>query len=540
MNIHTKKNILFTLYILYNLFLVYLLFVVRYGILYTSLFLFASHLRDIFCVIYHIIHIGRITEKKPELKEGEEQTICCLVPVYAEKVDLVLNNIKSLCSQDLPESTKVFTLIICDGLVVGRHNDKPLFEKLDDLMTYEDDTIHQEPYTSWKTLGDNTLFYKIGEMYGKPIILAHKAKNSGKKDSLIVGEQLIEKVESMIDFKTKYNLTAPKYIYHTDSDTVADVKCLRYLLETFQETPDIDGVSAMVRAYYNEDENTNYFLRLYEKMFYIMQDFQYYFSLILRRQTESQLETTTCLPGCANMIKINDKSKKAIEEYAELPEKETNFLQAVTRMQGTDRRYTTLLLKQGAKLKMNWRASVNTEPPLGVRPFINQRRRWSSNAFFNTFIQLVLPDLPLYIRISSFIDITRLFSAIFRSISYAWFWIYVGQVEIQVYILLFCFVIAPYIYVLLWALFTLDNWPNIWMGLLVSKILTPFLSVLTISKMFLTASNFAWGGFVAKVEEVAEDIKDKVDDIIEEIKEECVELGIISNGEEEEIEIVVR
>ena len=204
MNIHTKKNIIFSIYILYNAFLIYILFVLRYGFIYTSVFLFASHLRDFFCVIYHLIHIGRITDKKPALKEGVEQTICCLIPVYAEKVDLVVNNIKSLCNQDLPESTKLFILIICDGLVIGRHNKRPLFNELDDLMTYEDETMHQEKYTSWKTLTENSLNYKIGEMYGKPIILAHKEKNCGKKDSLIVGEQLIEKVDTMEDFKTKY------------------------------------------------------------------------------------------------------------------------------------------------------------------------------------------------------------------------------------------------------------------------------------------------------------------------------------------------
>jgi len=490
-----------------------------------------------FCVIYHLIHIGRITEIKPELK-NEEQTICCLVPVYAEKVDLVVNNIKSLCNQDLPENTKIMILLICDGLVVGRHNKNPLFEELDKLVTYEDDTKYEELYTSWKTLTDNTLFYKKGEIYGKPIILAHKSKNCGKKDSLIVGEQLIEKIDTMEDLKNKYNIIAPKYIYHTDSDTVADSKCLRNLLETFQTNKDIDGVSGMVRAYYNDD-NTSTFWRLYEKMFYIMQDFQYFFSLTLRRMTESELQTTTCLPGCVNMIKVNDKSRKAIEEYADLPNKETNFLEAVTRMQGTDRRYTTLLLKHGAKLQMNWRATVYTEPPLGAKAFINQRRRWSSNAFFNSFILFILPDLPLYIRISTIVDITRLFSTIFRTVSYTWFWIYFGRVEFEVYLILLFFVVVPYIYILSWAFFILSDWKKIWFGFLLNKLLMPVLSVLTITKMFLTASNFAWGGFVAKVEDIVEDIEILVVDMKEDIKEECVELGIISEeeGENEETNI---
>ena len=551
MDIHTKKNIIFTLYLLYNLGLVCVLFIFRYAFIVVSIFLFASHIRDIFCVIYHLIHIGRITEKKKPLKNNFRTTICAFVPVYAEKVELVLNNIKSLCSQDLPENSKVFIFIICDGLVVGKENKKPLFEELDNLVKYDDETIYEEKYICWKTLEENTLYYKIGTIYGKAIILSHKAKNSGKKDSLIVGEQLIDKVNKMEDFKTKYNLTNPEYIYHTDSDTISHKTCLRNILETFVESEDIDGVSGMVRAYYNNDTKKSYLLKGYEKVFYIMQDFQYFFSLVLRRMVESELGTTTCLPGCVNMIKINEKSRKAIEEYKDLPEKDTNFLQAVTRMQGTDRRYTTLLLKQGAKLKMNWRAVVYTEPPLGVKAFINQRRRWSSNAFFNSFIQLILPEVPIYIRISTLIDIGRLFSTIFRMVSYIWFWFFLGQVEIGVYIVLFCFVAIPYLYVLLWALFLLEDKKeirNIWVGFLYNKIIMPFLSVMTVSKMFFTASNFAWGGFVAKKEEKEEEKEEmkveiyEIDGDIEVIEldienPEIVELEIESEESVEEPEI---
>jgi chitin synthase len=470
----------------------------------TSIILFASHLRDLFCVIYHIIHIGKITEEKKPLTKKTKRTICALIPVYAEKVELVLNNIKSLSKQDLPENTKVFSLIICDGLVVGKHNKEALFHELNKLVEYEDDIVYEEKYISWKTLEENTLYYKIGKIYDKPIILAHKEKNCGKKDSLIVGEQLIEKINDMEDFKNKYDLVNPEWIYHTDSDTVADKNCLRHILETFQEDPTVDGVSGMVRAYYDSEAQDNFLKRQYETIFYIMQDFQYYFSLMLRRMVESEMGTTTCLPGCVNMIKINDKSRRAIDEYKDLPERDTNFLQAVTRMQGTDRRYTTLLLKQGAKLQMNWRAVVYTEPPLNVTGFINQRRRWSSNAFFNSFIQVILPELPLYIRMSSLIDIGRLYSTIYRLVSYGWFFFFFGQVEIQVYILLLCFVAVPYLYVLFWALLMLEDEKeirNIWVGFLYNKIIMPFLSVTTITKMFFTASNFAWGGFTVKKEE---------------------------------------
>lgn len=543
MNIHFKKNLIFLLYLLYNALLVFVFFYLEYGILYTSILLFASHLRDFFCVIYGIIRLASIGHKKPQLSEDIKRTICCLIPVYAEKAELVLNNLKSLCEQDLPENTKLILMIICDGLIVGKHNEKPLFNELDDVLTYEDNTKYEERYIGWKTKSPNSLVYKIGEIYGNPIILSHKIVNGGKKDSLISGEQLIEKIHTMEPLK-KYNLKKPEFIYHTDSDTVADKMCLRNLLETFQENENIDGVSGMVRAYYNQDtyEQTDW-TEYYEKAMYIMQDFQYYYSLTLKRMTESEMETTVCLPGCVNMIKINEKSQRAIKDYAKLPKKETNFLQAVTRMQGTDRRYTTLLLRHGAKLQMNWRAVVYTEPPLNVKGFINQRRRWASNAFFNSFIILFLPDIPIYVRISSLIDINRLYTTIYRLISVFFFWMYVKEFNLIENIILFVILILPYAYVLTWAYNTIPEWRRMILGMILNKVIMPFLSFITITKMYLTASNFAWGGLVQP------DSSSKSISTIEEVEDalemEIVECDIISEEEiildpNEAIEVVIR
>ena len=424
-------------------------------------------------------------------------------------------------------------MIICDGLIVGKHNEKALFNELDDIITYEDTTIYEEPYIGWKTKKPNTLKYKIGEIYGKIIILSHKVENGGKKDSLIVGEQLIEKITTIEPLK-KYNLVEPEFVYHTDSDTVADNKCLRNLLETFQEDETIDGVSGMVRAYYNQDtyEQSDW-KEYYEKAMYIMQDFQYYYSLTLKRMAESEMKATVCLPGCVNMIKINEKSRKAIIDYAKLPRKENNFLEAVTRMQGTDRRYTTLLLKHGAKLKMNWRAVVYTEPPLSVSGFINQRRRWASNSFFNSFIQLFLPEVPVYIRISSIIDINRLFTTLYRLLSVFIFWMYIKYFSFMENLFLFIFLILPYAYVMLWAYNLLPEWKRLFLGMILNKIIMPILSTITITKMYLTASNFAWGGLVQPDSESDSENKsiEMHEILVEDEIEEVVECDIISSDE---------
>ncbi len=522
MNIHWKKNIIFTLYLLFNAILIFVLFLFDYGFAFVSFFMIGSHVRDILSIIYQIINMKSIIAYIPEIHE-EKNTICCLVPVYAEDSKLVKNNIDSLSNQNLYKNTKVMIFVICDGLNIRKPNNKSLFNCLDDMIEYEDDTKYEIIYETWKTQKETKLFYKVGKYNNVDIILAHKETNLGKKDSLIVGEIFIESIHCC----EQLNIEKIDFVYHTDSDTVADENCLNELLKTLVADKNLDGVSGLVRAYYNQDV-----YNIGEYIFFVMQDFQYFFSLIIRRITESHINTTTCLPGCVNMIRINEKSSIAIDKYANLPKEDTNFLQTVTRMQGTDRRYTTLLLKQGANLKMNWRAFVYTEPPLNARSFINQRRRWSSNAFFNSCVLLYSQNIPFYIKVSNIIDIGRLFSTIFRLVSYFSFWIFLDKFSTFNLILFGLFLIFPYVYIFIWIYAIIPEWRRMFIGFIINKIYMPFLSCFTISKMYLTSTNFAWGNEIKK-------IKDKIEDSIEDIKEECVELDIISESDEK-LEIVIR
>lgn len=486
MNIHFKKNIIFTFYVLFNITLVGVLFLVDYGYLIVALFLFASHVRDFFSIVYQITQLDNLIREYPEIDIDNELNICALIPTYTEDYKLVKKNIDSLVEQELSNNIKLISLIVCDGLKVKAPNTKSLFDHLDETITYEDETIHQQKYKHWKTGEKVSFFYKIGCYKDKTIILGYKPKNFGKKDSLIVGEKIINKLSQKIDF-----------IYHTDSDTIAHKNCIDQLARSLVADGNLDGVSGLVRAYYNsEDEHhpTNWFWKTWEKSLYVMQDFQYFFSLIARRQTESEINTTVCLPGCVNMIRVSKKSENAIKKYARLPLKATNFLQTVTRMQGTDRRYTTLLLKEGARLKMNWRAWVYTEPPLTVKAFINQRRRWSSNAFFNSIVLIYTKNLPFYTKVSALIDIGRLFSTMFRLFSYFTFWYFLREFTPLVITLFVTFLVFPYLYISVWIICILPGERGkMFIGFFINKIYQPFLSCITISKMFYTSTNFAWG-----------------------------------------------
>lgn len=324
--------------------------------------------------------------------------------------------------------------------------------------------------------------YNVGRYNNTTVILSHKENNSGKKDSLIIGEKFIP---SRIPEIEEINVSRVDFIYHTDGDTVSDENCLNEMLKSLRDDPDLDGVSGLRRTCGRANASCT------EQGFVLMQDSQYLFSLIDRRMTESLLNSTTCLPGCSNMIRIGTRTDVAIGKYGNLPANASSLVHTVTRMQGTDRRYSTLLLRQGSNLQMNWRAFVHTEPPLTPVSFINQRRRWSSNAFFNFL--LYSTSIPLYIRVPTLFDIGRVFSTLFRFVSYFCFWTFIGDFSITNLVFLSLFIVLPYVYAFVWIAFIIPEWRQMLMGFFLNKIFMPFLSVIAVTKMFFTATNFAWG-----------------------------------------------
>ena len=484
-SIHVKKNFLFFLYLLFNAGLSAILILVDNGFVYVSLFILGGHVRDFLNVVYQLLNICKIVRKLPDIPEEEKNTICCLIPVYNEDANLVEKNMRCLTTQNLSKNTDVFLMIIFDGL-----NDKnrKLFGYLEKIIKFEKSSVYDKFYENWKSKSATRLIYKVGVYNNTPVVLAYKSMNSGKKDSLIMGEKFCMEI-SGID---SISMEKVDFIYHTDGDTASDENCLNELLKSLVHDKDLDGVSGILRAY-GKESNT-----FTERAFVKMQDFQYLFSLIVRRATESLMNTTTCLPGCCNMVRMGRKTDFAIEKYSSLPLHVGNLLQTITRMQGTDRRYTTLLLKQGANLRMNWRAFVHTEPPLNASAFINQRRRWASNSFFNSIILLYSENIPFYIKASTFIDICKIFSTIFRFVSYFCFWIFLSEFTTLNIVLACLFLAIPYLYSFVWIFCIVPEWKDVMVGFLFNKLLMPFLSIVSVSKMYLTSTNFAWGSTAGK------------------------------------------
>lgn len=482
MDIHLKKNVLFGAYVFFNILLTILLLDFENGYLIGSFFLLGGHARDVVNVFYQLFNVKQILRSLPDIPDEEINTICCLVPVYNEDPVLLKKNLDGLTTQKLSTNTTVLIVLLFDGL--GEHNTE-LFESIDNVIDFNCGGQEQAErwYQNWKSKEDTRLAYRVGRYNDTTVILSHKENNSGKKDSLIIGERFITDIRDIMSL----GVHEINFIYHTDGDTVSDENCLNEILKSLVDDKNLDGVSGLLRTYTKDNASCT------ERAFVTTQDFQYLFSLIVRRMTESLLNTTTCLPGCSNMIRISQRTDVAIEKYGNLPANESSLLQTVTRMQGTDRRYTTLLLKQGSNLQMNWRAFVHTEPPLDASSFINQRRRWSSNSFFNSIVLLYSSNIPLYIRASTIIDIGRVFSTLFRFISYFCFWIYMGKFSTMNIVFVSLFLVLPYLYAFAWIFYIIPEWKGMIVGFFLNKIFMPFLSVIAVSKMYFTSTNFAWG-----------------------------------------------
>ncbi|CAM9104377.1 unnamed protein product [Ectocarpus sp. 12 AP-2014] len=485
-----KKNLLFVAYLFFNALLIGVLLFLEHGYMIVGLFVAGGHLRDVISVGYQLLNMEEMLRSCPDVPQGDARTICCLVPVYNEEPSMLRRNLDALTTQKLSANTKVVVLLIFDGIA---ECNEELFDSIVGAVDLDTNGVgcgEEQWFQHWKSKLITKLVYKVGTFNGTPVIISYKEENHGKKDSLFIGEYFITLAIPRIE-----SLCVPRvdFIYHTDGDTIPDENCLNEMLKSLVDDADLDGVSGLLRTYLKADASCT------ERAFVVMQDFQYFFSIMVRRATESLLSSTTCLPGCANMIRVGDRTNVAIEKYGNLPADEGSLVQTVTRMQGTDRRYTTLLLRQGSKLRMNWRASVRTEPPLCATSFVNQRRRWSSNSFFNSMIVLYSDNIPIYIKASTLIDVIRVFTTLFCFISYFCFWIYINKFSLVNLLFLSFFIALPYLYAFVWIFCIVREWKSMLVGFFLNKVFVPFLSVVAVTKMFLTSTNFAWGSTTSGV-----------------------------------------
>jgi cellulose synthase/poly-beta-1,6-N-acetylglucosamine synthase-like glycosyltransferase len=108
------------------------------------------------------------------------------------------------------------------------------------------------------------------------------------------------------------------------------------------------------------------------------------------------------------MIRVRPECAGAIQKYAEAVT-ELPVIYHQVQYLGTDRRLTYSLLSQSKKLTTLFvpEAVSETVAPQSLKHYLSQRRRWGSNAYFNTYFYMMGQNMIIPTRIAAFIEILR-------------------------------------------------------------------------------------------------------------------------------------
>jgi hypothetical protein len=136
---------------------------------------------------------------------------------------------------------------------------------------------------------------------------------------------------------------------------------------------------------------------------------------------------------------------------------------------------------------------VETETPQDILTYISQRKRWGSNSFSNSLVNIWSRNLPWYIKVSSAIDAFRILSTWFRIFSYIWFWTHITDVKLPALIFVASTVGIVYIYTFLLIAIYGKNRLSLYYGFVLNKITTPFFSSMIFYEILYRFDDFSWG-----------------------------------------------
>lgn len=193
--------------------------------------------KDCVCVVISIVDyvtpaIYRAFKPRPEVSA---QWILSLIPTYNESEEQILKCIASLRDNDLGKHRQVM-VVVMDG------KPKELRSEMSRVVCEYERPYHNLKYKS------GSLRIAAGWISGAPVILIEKAKNCGKKDSLVLAHDLFNAPRDNMPLYTKllrqdmWNRVLPALtegdeftgfngVFCTDADSKLHKGCLRYLAD---------------------------------------------------------------------------------------------------------------------------------------------------------------------------------------------------------------------------------------------------------------------------------------------------------------------
>lgn len=384
--------------------------------------------KSIFCKHLYII---------PKLKLTDSiNRIVAFVPIYKETLEQLSKTVDSILNNNLTPNY-ILVCIVSDGT-------KNMVDIMDQLILSER-VLH---YKSWKNDSVYVNIY-LGTRKDKHILLIEKERNHGKKDSIILANNIFNKYNSeksdsvnelknevLVNLLNVFGVNEFDYIFTTDADTVIDKNTIICLIDSVNKR----NATASCGIVNVDKSNGNWFWNN-------LQNFQYLYGQYLRRTTEDLCNQVLCLPGCISLFKLNSNTSKALDLYLEIPE-DDNLIKSNVQYVGTDRRYTSSLLYTNSinKIVMDLRCNAFTVPPQSFKSYLAQRRRWCQNMYFNNMINIIAPNINFMLRFFSVVDYLRLTLVYFRLFNTAYF-IYLLSISFHLHNII---ELIPYLVVLIY------------------------------------------------------------------------------------------
>ena len=449
--------------------------------------------KDVIMSMMHTVYIiavffvrlfARKTDTTDDACKGNTVSI---IPVYSETKEQVTGTITSII-QNVQRPMNNVLCVICDGKDVC----------IQDVMTVMAEETVQ--YMSWK---EHLITVQIwyGKVDSVPCMVMLKRQNQGKRDSLIVAHDLFNyprhnmKSTNMMmrkSVRTKitelYGLKDFAYMFCTDADTIIAENSFSYLYETL-EARNAVACCGLVTIDFTEGQWS---------FWNIFQNFQYLYGQYVRRATENLYGKVTCLPGCITMFKVHPSASDAISMYSQLPHKD-ELLKTIVQLLGTDRRLTNSFLFQNKSMLTVFepRAKCFTVPPNQCYPYLTQRRRWGSNAYFNTLCIIFAPNTYLITRFFAAIDYLRMSLMFFRIFNTVLF-LYELIANFSWLAIIPCSVVVLYPITFFFAVAVGDGFlrPMIFkliLGYIYNRLASPLLSIMVFTNLFWNMGSTRWG-----------------------------------------------
>jgi cellulose synthase/poly-beta-1,6-N-acetylglucosamine synthase-like glycosyltransferase len=469
-----------------------------------AVFLTLGHVRDSLCAIVQTIRNASMVRNSVEralqknVRPNYTRTIAGFITCYNEEVDSIMGAVDTVTTQKNVDDCTTFAVVVTDGTDQSCQGHALHTALLGKFTQLEEVNF---AYCTW-TGEQNHVTVTLCDYLGTLVFLVGKEHNTGKKCSLILGEELLANIfgntstfpnvgDGVIDTLRqqlrKYRVNTLDYIYHTDGDTLVDETAIGRMLHRLEDTG-ADACCGFVKINF---ANSNRFCNVWNNMQYA----QYFGDQVLKRGMEGVMGGVSCLPGCNTMLKFGPADTLAVlDVYRRLPTGKRLF-QTASRMVGTDRCYTKAILKRGGRVVMEKNAVVYTTAPQNIGQYVTQRKRWASNALSNSYCIMVSSKVTYFNKVNAFVDFIRIYFTPFRLASMVGFLYGIEDLTlVQLYLI--CGLIFPSLLFVCvhWVFWEKEYRANLAIGYIFSKIFTPVLSTLIALKLMFALDDFRWDG----------------------------------------------